>query len=80
MNSLYMQVAQCFCTSVVVGKDLISRLSFHNTKRLVDEMVTALARYGGQDAWCNCCLRSTWEGGKVLLLWLETTYDSQHRP
>ncbi|GAB4816306.1 hypothetical protein N2152v2_003352 [Parachlorella kessleri] len=39
------EVAQCFCTSVVVGKDLISRLSFNNTKRLVDEMVTALARY-----------------------------------
>ena len=38
------RVAQRFCTSVVVGKDVISRLSFSTAKRLVDEMVTCLAR------------------------------------
>ena len=33
-----------FCTSVVVGRDVISRLSFTNTARVVDDMVLALAR------------------------------------
>ena len=31
--------------SLVVGKDVISRLSFSTSKRLVDEMVTGLARW-----------------------------------
>ncbi len=39
------QLAQRFCTSVVVGKDIISRLSFNNARRVVDEMVTTLARW-----------------------------------
>ncbi|GAB4819117.1 hypothetical protein N2152v2_006163 [Parachlorella kessleri] len=38
------RLAQRFCTSIVVGKDVISRLSFATSKRLVDEMVTCLAR------------------------------------
>ncbi len=38
------QLAQRFCTSIVVGKDIISRLSFGTSKRLVDEMVVSLAR------------------------------------
>lgn len=33
-----------FCTSVVAGKDAITRLSFANAKRAVDEVVLALAR------------------------------------
>ncbi|KAL6777560.1 hypothetical protein ACKKBG_A14745 [Auxenochlorella protothecoides x Auxenochlorella symbiontica] len=38
------RLARRFCTSVVVGKDVISRLSFSNMKRVVDEMVLSLAR------------------------------------
>ncbi|KDD75293.1 hypothetical protein H632_c761p0, partial [Helicosporidium sp. ATCC 50920] len=38
------RIAASFCTSVVVGKDVISRLSLNNLKRIVDEMVLALAR------------------------------------
>ena len=37
-------LAKSFCTSVVVGCDCISRLSFPNTQRIVDDMVLALAR------------------------------------
>ncbi|GAB4821005.1 hypothetical protein N2152v2_008051 [Parachlorella kessleri] len=37
-------LAQRFCNSVVVGKDVISRLSFNNARGVVDEMVTTLAR------------------------------------
>ena len=37
-------LAQRFCTSVVVGCDAISRVSFPNTQRVVDDMVLALAR------------------------------------
>lgn len=39
------QLSQRFCTAVVVGKDVISRLSFTTAKRLVDEMVVSLARW-----------------------------------
>ncbi|KAI3429288.1 hypothetical protein D9Q98_005384 [Chlorella vulgaris] len=38
------QIAERYCTSVVVGKDVISRLSFNTSKRVVDEMVVSLAR------------------------------------
>ncbi|KAL4447467.1 hypothetical protein ABPG75_004686, partial [Micractinium tetrahymenae] len=38
------QIAQSYCTSIVVGKDVISRLSFNTSKRVVDEMVVSLAR------------------------------------
>ncbi|KFM25319.1 Sn1-specific diacylglycerol lipase alpha [Auxenochlorella protothecoides] len=38
------RLARRFCTSVVVGKDVISRLCFSNMKRVVDEMVLSLAR------------------------------------
>jgi hypothetical protein len=38
------QIAQAYCTSLVVGKDVISRLSFNTSKRVVDEMVVSLAR------------------------------------
>jgi Lipase (class 3) len=37
-------VAKQFCTSVVVGCDAITRVSFPNTQRVVDDMVLALAR------------------------------------
>ena len=37
-------LAKGFCTSVVVGCDCISRLSFPTTQRIVDDMVLALAR------------------------------------
>lgn len=50
-----------FCTSLVVGKDAISRLSFNTVKRMVDEMVVCLARYaenmvvsGGRPGGCCC--------------------------
>ena len=33
-----------FCTSLVVGKDAVSRGTVNNLSRLMDEMVTALAR------------------------------------
>ena len=33
-----------FCTSVVVGKDAVPRMSVNNLNRLMDEMVTSLAR------------------------------------
>jgi hypothetical protein len=38
------EVAKQFCTSVVVGCDAITRVSFPNTQRVVDDMVLALAR------------------------------------
>lgn len=37
-------ISASVCTSVVVGKDVISRLSFRTAKRVVDEMAIALAR------------------------------------
>ncbi|KAL6771318.1 hypothetical protein ACKKBG_A25860 [Auxenochlorella protothecoides x Auxenochlorella symbiontica] len=37
-------ISRRFCTSLVVGKDAISRLSFNTVKRMVDEMVVCLAR------------------------------------
>lgn len=37
-------VSKSVCTAVVVGKDIISRLSFTTAKRMVDEMTIALAR------------------------------------
>jgi sn1-specific diacylglycerol lipase len=37
-------VSTQFCTSVVVGCDAITRVSFPNTQRIVDDMVLALAR------------------------------------
>lgn len=37
-------MSESFCTSFIVGSDIISRLSLHNTSRLVDDMVLALAR------------------------------------
>lgn len=37
-------LAKGFCTSVVVGCDCITRLSFPTTQRIVDDMVLALAR------------------------------------
>ena len=33
-----------FCNSLVVGKDAVSRGTVNNLSRLMDEMVTALAR------------------------------------
>ncbi|KFM25325.1 hypothetical protein F751_0863 [Auxenochlorella protothecoides] len=39
------QLTRRFCTSIVVGKDVISRMSFNALKRTVDEMVICLARY-----------------------------------
>ena len=33
-----------FCISVVVGKDAVPRMSVNNLNRLMDEMVTSLAR------------------------------------
>lgn len=38
------RIARRFCTSVVVGYDPISRLGLPTTRRVVDEMVLALAR------------------------------------
>lgn len=38
------QLTRRFCTSIVVGKDVISRMSFNALKRTVDEMVICLAR------------------------------------
>lgn len=38
------RLARRFCTSVVVGADAISRVSFPNAQRVVDDMVLALAR------------------------------------
>ncbi|KAL4537144.1 hypothetical protein Ndes2526B_g04945 [Nannochloris sp. 'desiccata'] len=38
------EVSKQFCTSVVVGCDAITRTSFPNTQRIVDDMVLALAR------------------------------------
>jgi len=37
-------ISASVCTSVIVGKDVISRLSFKTAKRVVDEMAIALAR------------------------------------
>lgn len=41
------RVMDTFCTSMVVGKDAVSRGTVNNLSRLMDEMVTALAR-------CRC--------------------------
>ena len=41
------KVLDTFCTSLVVGKDAVSRGTVNNLSRLMDEMVTALAR-------CRC--------------------------
>ena len=38
------KVLDTFCTSLVVGKDAVSRGTVNNLSRLMDEMVTALAR------------------------------------
>lgn len=38
------RVLDTFCTSLVVGKDMVSRGTVNNLSRLMDEMVTALAR------------------------------------
>jgi hypothetical protein len=38
------EVSKQFCTSVVVGCDAITRVSLPNTKKIVDDMVLALAR------------------------------------
>ena len=43
------RVLDTFCTSLVVGKDAVSRGTVNNLSRLMDEMVTALAR-------CRCGL------------------------
>lgn len=51
------RIAQRFCTAVVVGKDVISRLSFNNLKRSVDEMVVALARCADEAAESLCFYR-----------------------
>ena len=44
ISSPLAQLSQKFCTSVVTGCDAITRLSFPNTQRVVDDMVLALAR------------------------------------
>ena len=36
-----------WCTSVVVGKDAVPRMTVNNLSRLMDDMVTSLAR-------CRC--------------------------
>jgi len=33
-----------WCTSVIVGKDAVPRMTVNNLSRLMDEMVTSLAR------------------------------------
>ncbi len=38
------EISEQFCISIMVGCDAITRLSFSNTQRVVDEMVLALAR------------------------------------
>ena len=38
------KVMDPFCISIIVGKDAVSRGSVNNLSRLMDEMVTALAR------------------------------------
>ena len=46
-----------FCTSVIVSKDAVSRLSLRNVSGLVDEMLIALAR----------CKQPTLKAGRHLL-------------
>lgn len=47
------KVLDTFCTSLVVGKDAVSRGTVNNLSRLMDEMVTALARC--RYAWLVLC-------------------------
>ena len=44
MSEALSKVARLFCTSVIVGRDAIPRLGLPTTRRVVDDMVLALAR------------------------------------
>lgn len=44
MSDALSRVARLFCTSLVVGRDAIPRLGLPTTRRVVDDMVLALAR------------------------------------
>ena len=71
-----------WCTSVVVGKDAVPRLTLNNVSRLMDEMVTSLARCRSvqqhnythqstfvyqQHTWCIYLLLEEWKLTKFIL-------------
>ena len=60
------RVLDTFCTSLVVGKDAVSRGTVNNLSRLMDEMVTALAR-------CRSAASSTCAAGSFPYLRFSST-------
>lgn len=60
------RVLDTFCTSLVVGKDAVSRGTVNNLSRLMDEMVTALAR-------CRLAASSTCPAGSFPYLRFSST-------
>jgi hypothetical protein len=44
MSPLLCEASKAFCTSTVIGKDMIPRLSGHSVQRLLHEMFAAAAR------------------------------------
>lgn len=52
MSRSLLKIMEQWTTSIVVGKDAVPRASVNNLSRLMDEMVTALARCKYASAYC----------------------------